>query len=89
MLAFFRKLFSRPEPANPYRAMLDARWKAYEEWRDSQVCVGCGKAAKDRVNGEPHWVTEYECMECFITRCETKGPHREPAGTDEIRAMFR
>jgi len=55
------------------REYYDAKWRRYEQWRDSQVCIGCGTPFKDRAPGE-HWVTEYECGKCFSARCRMKAP---------------
>lgn len=68
------RLLSRlfvPDPAEAYKRRIDAAWRNYERWRDSQTCIGCGEPYK---GSNKHWVTEYECEPCWLA-----GIRGEPA----------
>jgi len=50
-----------------------ADFKDYLEWRDRQVCIGCGKKVSERPRDEngyclDMWLTETECMDCYKLR---------------------
>jgi len=48
-------------------------WQDYLEWKEKQVCTGCGKKVSERPRDEngrctDTWMTETECMDCYKSR---------------------
>ena len=45
----------------------------YKEWAGQQTCADCGAAASGRSQSKP-WVTETQCMSCYIMH-GSRGSH--------------
>lgn len=65
------RIFRRGPAFDPRAVTIaEARWKIYTDWRDAQVCEGCGKRFADRPRDAEGrctdvWITEYRCAACF------------------------
>ena len=67
------------------KAIAEAQWKVYTDWRDAQKCIGCGKPFA--AGGK--WVTEYHCWDCALAGIPDEATRRAARASAEgdARAM--